>query len=81
MATLNTSYRKIAESYCGSGGGTNVYIRLYAKLNSQSITNNNSSINLQTRVYFSGNLTTSAVKCTTDGTSVTNCNTYDRSCE
>jgi len=71
MATLNTSYRKIAESYCGSGGGTNVYIRLYAKLNSQSITNNNSSINLQTRVYFSGNLTTSAVKCTTDGTSVT----------
>lgn len=71
MATLNSSYQKVGESYCGNGGGTNVYIRLYAKLNSQSIANNNSSINLQTRVYFSGALRTSAVKCTTDGTTIT----------
>lgn len=71
MATLNYNYQKVGENYCGNGGGTNVYIRLYAKLNSQSIANNNSSVNLQTRVYFSGNLQTSNVHCTTDGTSVT----------
>ena len=52
--TLNNNYQEIAWGYVGSTGSLNVYIRLYAKVNSQSVANNNSSVSYQSRLYAEG---------------------------
>lgn len=65
---LNYSWQRIAESYCGNGGGTNVYIRLYGKLNSQDVNTNKTSYSLQCRVYFDKHLKTSSITSNIDGT-------------
>lgn len=54
MATLTTSYQLLGEKYLGSSYG-DLYIRIYAKYNSQNINNNNSSVTYQSRLYFTGN--------------------------
>lgn len=65
---LNYGWQRIAESYCGNGGGTNVYIRLYGKLNSQNVNTNKTSYSLQCRVYFDKHLKTSSITSNIDGT-------------
>lgn len=65
---LNYNWQQIAQSYCGNGGGTNVYIRLYGKLNSQDINTNKTSYSLQCRVYFDKHLITSSITSNIDGT-------------
>ena len=52
--TLNYNYQEIAWASVGSTGSLNVYIRLYAKINSQSVANNNSSVSYQSRLYVEG---------------------------
>lgn len=54
MATLTTSFTKLGEAYLGNSYG-NLYIRIYAKYTSQSISNNESYVVYQSRAYYSGN--------------------------
>lgn len=65
---LNYNWQQIAQSYCGNGGGTNVYIRLYGKLNWQDTNSNKTSYSLQCRVYFDKHLITSSITSNIDGT-------------
>lgn len=64
MATLTTSYQMLAQTYVGNTGYADVYLRLYAKYNSQSIKDNNSSVSYKSTIYFgsgtfyTGNTTT-----------------------
>lgn len=51
---LTTSYQKVAEKYLGNSYG-DVYIRIYAKYSSQSIANNTSTVQYQSRIYYGGN--------------------------
>ena len=52
MATLTTSYQLLAQKELGKVYNSNkAYIRLYAKYNSQSISNNSTSISIQARLY------------------------------
>ena len=53
--TLTTSYQKVAEGYIGNTGYFNVYLRLYAKYNSQSIANNTTSVSYKSAIYLDGN--------------------------
>lgn len=53
--TLTTSYQKVAENYVGNTGYFNVYLRLYAKYNSQSIANNTTSVSYKSAIYLDGN--------------------------
>lgn len=53
--TLTTSYQKVAENYVGNTGYFNVYLRLYAKYNSQSIKDNTSSVSYKSAIYLDGN--------------------------
>lgn len=65
--TLTTTYQKVAEGYIGYTGYADVYLRLYAKYNSQSIANNTSSVSYKSAIYFgtgtfySGNTTTKSI--------------------
>ena len=54
MATLNNTYQLLKEDYAGNTGYGNVYLRLYAKLNSQDIANNKSNVSVQLRIYTEG---------------------------
>lgn len=60
MATLTTSYSLIAEKQIGTISGSGVttkylYLRIYAKYNSQSVANNQSTVSYQSRLYVTGN--------------------------
>lgn len=72
MATLTTSYQKLGEKKLGSSYG-DLYIRIYAKYNSQNVANNTSSVTYQSRLYFSGNyiIAQGQTKVITAGTSAT----------
>lgn len=79
MATLTTSYQKLAEKRLGSNNYGDVYVRVYAKYNSQSIANNTSSVSYQSRLYISrGSLTTGTTTqkslSGTGASSITNAN-------
>lgn len=59
MATLTTSWQQIASQYIGtiSGSGVaakDVYVKIYAKYNSQNITNNQSSVSYKSTLYVTG---------------------------
>lgn len=51
MATLTTSWQKIAQTYLGTSGG-NLYIRLYARYTKQEIANNRTYVEYNSRVYY-----------------------------
>lgn len=51
---LNYEYQKVCETAMGSFGYGNLYLRIYAKLLSQSISNNTSTIQKEMRVYNDG---------------------------
>ena len=51
---LTTSFQKVAEKKLGNNGYGDVYIRLYAKYNSQSIANNTSNVTLEARIRTYG---------------------------
>ena len=50
---LTKSWQKVAETYLGNTGYGDVYVRCYAKYNSQSIENNTTSVSVETRIYCS----------------------------
>lgn len=59
MATLTTSYQLIANKLIGtvSGSGVsakNIYLRIYAKYNSQSIVDNKSNVSYKSTLYVDG---------------------------
>jgi hypothetical protein len=53
MATLNYNWQLIAEKG-GSLNGNTCNVRIYAKINSQSVANNSSSVSYQSRLYYGG---------------------------
>lgn len=68
---LTTNYQVIGETFCGSHGAGNVYLRLYAKYSSQSIINNQTQVQLQSRIYVvSGYFTTTSINSNIDGISL-----------
>lgn len=71
MATLTTNYTLLGQTKLGSSAG-DLYIRIYAKYNSQSIENNTTSVTYQSRLYFSGNyiIAQGQTKVVTSGTNV-----------
>ena len=52
--TLTKSWQKVAETYIGYTGYNDVYIRCYAKYNSQSTENNKTNVSVESRIYVSG---------------------------
>lgn len=54
MATLNYNWQLLNQEYVGSTGSLNVYIRAYAKLNSQDTQNNRSYVSYESRLYLEG---------------------------
>ena len=52
--TLTKSYQMLAQAYLGNSYG-NLYIRIYAKYDSQDETNLTSTVQYQARAYYSGN--------------------------
>ncbi len=50
---LTTNYQKVAEVRIGNTGYSDVYLRAYAKYDSQSIANNQSSVSYKSTLYFS----------------------------
>ena len=59
MATLTTSYQKIGDKYIGTVSGSGVaakdiYVRIYAKYNSQDIAGNKSTVSYKSTLYVSG---------------------------
>lgn len=73
---LTKSYQKLAETYLGNSSG-NLYIRIYAKYNSQSVENNTSNVSYQSRLYFSGSyiISQGQTKVEMRGTSISNTTT------
>ena len=53
MATLNYNWQLIAEAG-GTLNGNTCNVRIYAKINSQSVANNSSSVSYQSRLYYGG---------------------------
>ena len=53
MATLNYNWQLIAETG-GTLNGNTCNVRIYAKINSQSVANNSSSVSYQSRLYYGG---------------------------
>ena len=51
MAILTTNWQLLGQSYLGTSGG-NLYVRLYAKYSEQSIENNKSLVQYQSRAYY-----------------------------
>ena len=51
---LTTSYQKVKETKMGSWGYGTLYLRTYAKVDSQSAETNNSKVSIQSRVYNNG---------------------------
>lgn len=54
MATLTTSYQKVKETKMGSWGYGTLYLRTYAKVDSQSADKNSSKVSIQSRIYNNG---------------------------
>lgn len=59
MAILTTSYQLIVSKYIGTVSGSGVaakdlYLRIYAKYNSQNIANNQSSVSYKSTLYVTG---------------------------
>ena len=54
MATLNNNWQMLAQTYLGSTGSLNVYVRAYAKLNSQNQSANTSNVSYENRLYAEG---------------------------
>jgi hypothetical protein len=54
--TLTTSYQLVKQAYLGNQGysGGDIYLRTYAKYSSQSIDNNNTVVQVQTRIQSGG---------------------------
>lgn len=71
MAVLTNDYQIIGEKYLGNSSG-NLYIRIYAKLNSQDISANTSSVTYQSRLAFTGSyiIAQGQTKVITSGTGV-----------
>lgn len=53
MVTLNYNWQLIVEE-SGSLNGNACNVRIYAKINSQSVANNSSSVSYQSRLYYGG---------------------------
>ena len=54
MAILLTkNWQRVAEAYLGNTGYGDVYVRCYAKYSSQSIEENKTTVNVETRIYCS----------------------------
>ena len=53
MATLNYNWQLIGET-SGTLNGNTCNLRIYAKINSQNIANNSSSVSYQSRLYYGG---------------------------
>lgn len=70
MATLNYNWQLIAEAG-GSINGNTCNVRIYAKINSQSMANNNSSVSYQSRLYYSNSYGFSSYDPTTKSISGT----------
>lgn len=70
--TLTKSYQLLKEAYLGNSHG-NLYIRIYAKLNSQDISANTSSVTYQSRLAFTGSyiIAQGQTKVITSGTGAT----------
>ena len=71
--TLTNSYQMIKQEYLGNSYG-DLYIRIYAKLNSQDETNLTSSVTYQSRLYYSGRtyiIAQGQTKVVTSGTGAT----------
>ena len=80
MATLTTSYQQIASKYIGTVSGSGVsakdlYLRIYAKYTSQSISDNKSYVSYKSTLYVDGSgtyfYTGSATTKTLSGTGAT----------
>ena len=59
MATLTTSYQQIASKYIGTVSGSGVaakdiYLKVYAKYNSQDIAANKSTVSYKSTLYSEG---------------------------
>ena len=59
MATLTTSYQLIVNQKIGTVSGSGVsakdlYLRIYAKYNSQDIANNKSTVSYKSTLYATG---------------------------
>lgn len=54
MATLTTSYQKVKETKLGSWGYGTLYLRTYAKYNSQDKINAKTTYSVQSRIYNNG---------------------------
>ena len=54
MATLNNNWQMLAQTYLGNTGSLNVYVRAYAKLNSQNQSANTSNVSYENRLYAEG---------------------------
>lgn len=70
MTTLNYNWQLIAEAG-GSLNGNTCNVRIYAKINSQSMANNNSSVSYQSRLYYSNSYGFSSYDPTTKSISGT----------
>lgn len=71
MATLSTSWLQLDSAYLGNSYG-NLYINLYARYTKQSTTDNNSYVEYQTRLSFTGNyiISQTPTYCTLKGTGI-----------
>ena len=75
--TLTNSYQKIAEQYLGYSYGS-LYVRIYAKVNSQDENNLTSEVSYQSRLYYNGNsyiIAQGQTKVVTSGTGATTATT------
>lgn len=74
--TLTTSYQMLGQKKLGTNYGS-LYVRIYAKCNSQSIEDNTSSVTYQSRLYYDGGggstyiIAQGSTKVVTSGTGAT----------
>lgn len=81
--TLTKNYQMLGQAYLGNSYG-DLYIRIYAKLNSQNEANLQSSVTYQSRLYFSGNsyiISQGQTQVVTSGTGATSTTTGWRNFE
>lgn len=73
---LTYNYQMLGQAYLGSSAG-DLYIRIYAKINSQNTATNTSNISYQSRLYFSGGhiISQGQTKVEMRGTSINNTTT------
>lgn len=73
---LTYNYQMLGQAYLGNSAG-DLYIRIYAKINSQNTATNTSNISYQSRLYFSGGyiISQGQTKVEMRGTSINNTTT------